>query len=158
MVSKAFVIVVGTGGIGSVVVAALSRTLSKDSVLMLIDGDRFERRNVARQMLFADATEGEFKADVLTRKYTWEHGPFITPVHGYICDKASEREERDGGVIIDTLASMLAPYDDTIDESFGGEATIICCSDNHAARRRCLTHGSMNRWGVILSGNELVVA
>ena len=57
------IIVIGLGGVGSILSDLVHRTMGKQDLLYLIDGDKFEEKNRERQRY----TKG-FKANVLAKK------------------------------------------------------------------------------------------
>jgi adenylyltransferase/sulfurtransferase len=64
--SAAPVVVVGLGGLGAPIAMALAG--SKIPALRLVDGDRIERSNLHRQVLFGEADVDQSKAAVLARE------------------------------------------------------------------------------------------
>lgn len=61
------IIIIGCGGVGSWLAPALC-LLTKPKNILLIDGDRLEKKNLNRQ-LFSDDDIGENKAEALARRY-----------------------------------------------------------------------------------------
>ena len=61
-INNAKVAVFGLGGVGSYTVEALSRMGIKNFIL--VDGDKFERSNLNRQLLSTQSTIGRYKTDV----------------------------------------------------------------------------------------------
>jgi hypothetical protein len=90
------VVVVGLGGTGSQLARTIARIiydmyqngLHTPSILF-VDPDRVEEKNVGRQM-FTAADVGEFKAELLTRRFNaalgldiaWDAAPFSPEKHG----------------------------------------------------------------------------
>jgi PRTRC genetic system ThiF family protein len=67
------VLVVGTGGTGSLVAEGLCRFLPKDVELALIDPDRIEEKNLVRQNFFRPEL-GQFKAEALAERLARNYG------------------------------------------------------------------------------------
>lgn len=66
-------VIVGCGGIGGWLSQQLTSYLSghhPDDIIVLVDGDRFERRNIERQLGASRSTDGAYKAEVLAEILT----------------------------------------------------------------------------------------
>ena len=111
---EATVVLVGCGGTGSFLAEALGRLLiGRRAALYLVDHDRVEPHNVARQA-FDPADVGRFKAQVLAERLAYRFGR--------------------------TVGYALQPYDATLHAQVFREPVsrlnlLIGCVDNAAARR-----------------------
>lgn len=102
--------VVGCGGVGCCVLNVLPMYLSYsdyDSYLTLIDGDKYEDKNKARQSFGRLGNKAEVKAEEISEKYP---NVFVTPTSDFIT-KVNIR--------------MLVKEDDVV----------LSCVDNHATRK-----------------------
>ncbi len=133
-------VIVGAGGIASYLWSPLGRLLSTlgPKEITVIDGDRFEVKNLERQDMRVVDTK-EFKSDVLSRRIK-ESFPdlLVASVPKFITAYPSSQE--------DTI-----PVDDVIREG----DLVFSCVDNHATR--LLLSRKMQRLcnGVLVScGNE----
>ena len=61
-------VILGVGGLGCPAALALAEESKGELRLVLVDCDRIERSNLARQILFSDADVGAFKAEVAARR------------------------------------------------------------------------------------------
>jgi len=135
MGSNPSVVIVGTGGTGSLVAEGLCRLFTGyDIPLLFVDPDRIEPKNLMRQNFFANEL-GKFKAQALaerlSRQYNrrigysvmpYEKGMFSVPVGG-------------GGLIREAIHQI-----------------IIGCVDNPEARRRIEESINWSNWWID-SGN-----
>lgn len=129
------IIVVGTGGTGSLVSDGLCRLLiGRDERLLLVDPDRVEPHNLRRQAFYAGDV-GNFKAQVLaerlSRQYGRRIGYSVMPYEKDLLDKPM------GNGMIQKALSLI----------------IIGCTDNVAARRSIAESISWDKWWVD-SGNS----
>jgi len=104
--------IVGCGGVACCLVTSLLQTaefmLGKPTI-HLWDGDKFEKKNIARQFL-ANGNEGGNKADVFASHFTKLYSGSLVSHPDWFHQFAHE---------------------------FIPDSLIICVSDNHAARRYC---------------------
>ena len=115
--------VVGCGGVGSWVAIGLSRLKHK---VVLIDGDKIERKNLDRQ-LFTEADIGKHKAEALANRinsmlgteYAYDN-TYVSP--GWTCN-------------VDA---------------------VLCCVDNNPARIACLEWADATKRPVIIGANEVL--
>lgn len=122
------VIILGAGGTGSYVVPVIQKLLGADSEIYVCDGDKFEAKNMDRQ-LFSKYMIGRNKAEALAEMYP-------------------------GG---NTYAQVFAvPYFLTDHSVFDDimPDVIIACPDNHKARLLCLEAADNIVAPVIMCGNE----
>jgi adenylyltransferase/sulfurtransferase len=61
-------VILGVGGLGCPAALALAEESKGELRLVLVDSDRVERSNLARQILFRDSDVGAFKAEVAARR------------------------------------------------------------------------------------------
>lgn len=129
MKPKLNALIVGAGGVTSYMLPALKNSF--DLKLTLIDGDRLEKRNLDRQ-LFRNNHVGMYKAEALMRTYNFRK------TEGQIVRSYFDLE-------------ML----ETEYKFFFTEADIlICCADNHPARRHLLETGKRMGKPVLVCANE----
>tara|TARA_R100000951_G_scaffold114166_1_gene117858 strand:- start:179 stop:895 length:717 start_codon:yes stop_codon:yes gene_type:complete len=129
MKPKLKALIVGAGGVTSYMLPALKNSF--DLQLTLIDGDVLEKRNLDRQ-LFRNNHVGMNKAEALMRTYNFRKNEGQI-VRGYF-DK-----------------DML----DTEYKFFFHEADVlICCADNHPARRHLLEAAIQLDKPILICANE----
>lgn len=115
---------IGCGGVGSWVLPALIQ-IAKSSYIYLWDGDILELRNLDRQLFEFDDI-GKNKATALVDRYSPEN---VTEL------QAKEEYFHEGSEV-------------------GERSLILCCADNHAARRAALMKADETGSTVIIAGNE----
>jgi molybdopterin/thiamine biosynthesis adenylyltransferase len=128
-------VILGAGGLGCPAALALrdeARARDLDLRLVIVDGDRVERSNLSRQLLYTDADVGQLKAEVAARKLG-----------------ASARVARFDR---STAGALLAEADVVLDGSDNFE-TRFCANDEALARGIPLVHGAVLGW----SGQLLTV-
>ena len=121
---------IGCGGVGSYLLPALLKTFPIGH-LHLWDGDRFEERNIDRQ-LFGSAFLGVNKAEALMNTY-------VADVQG---------GPKPGAVAPHTSYFTHGSW------SFTPGDLIVVAVDNHAARRAVLAHADQDNLTVVLAMNE----
>lgn len=123
------IIIVGVGGVGSMLLPILLRTIrnhaepAKSPVVTLYDGDKLEKKNMERQ-LFDDNDIGSFKSDALVSRYKGYY-PNLVSVPAFF----SGQETQPPG-------------------SF-----IFVCVDNHPGRMRAINACNTQNCKAILCGN-----
>lgn len=115
---------IGCGGVGSWVLPALAR-LPGRGVIHLWDGDILEERNLDRQ-LFSDEDIGKNKAEAIDKS---AHLP------GVVSSEVHAEYFHEGSFV-------------------GDFSLILCCADNHAARRNALQKADETSSFAIIAGNE----
>jgi len=100
--------IVGCGGIGQWLVPAVLSTAAKGDTVQLIDPDRVEEKNLARQINFKRANIGTHKAKVLAKEF------------GRLCPN------------ILPITKPVAP------EMLAGSGAVFLAVDNHTARQEVL--------------------
>lgn len=126
-ISAEHIYIVGCGGVASWLLPVLTKlcvTQKHPPVIVLIDGDKLEEKNLDRQ-LFARDQIGQFKSDALLARYQSEY-PRLRSIPQFLTD-GMEWERN----------SLF----------FG-------CADNHAARRMVLAAVDMYGGRAIIGGNE----
>jgi len=129
---EATVVLVGCGGTGGFLAEAVCRLLlGRAAQLYLVDPDRVEAHNVARQA-FDRADVGSFKAQMLAERLVRRFGREV----GY----------------------AVLPYDAQLHAQVFGEARsrlslLIGCVDNAAARRAIAATLAQGRWSHAAPGN-----
>jgi len=138
------VAVIEAGGIGSYVVPALQKSLNAGDSIVVFDGDRFEKKNLDRQ-LFKPRDIGKNIAEAIARMWPSHNDVVIGAVPEYIKDSVD-------------FANMYEDID-----------VIFACPDNNAARMcvldiadnmvipaiLCVTSTSLVRpWSTSLSTKE----
>lgn len=121
-------LIIGAGGVASYLLPVLLKTF-KPQKLTIIDKDILEERNLDRQMFHPEMV-GKNKAHALVETYT-----------GHLSSiEAAFR-------VIPDWFSISTPLEDDID-------SIICCADNHEARRDAIQRA--NDLGIMcyIGGNE----
>ena len=129
MKPKLNALIVGAGGVTSYMLPALKNSF--DLKLTLIDGDRLEKRNLDRQ-LFRNNHVGMYKAEALMRTYNFRKAEGNI-VRSYFDLEMLETEYK----FYFTEADIL-----------------ICCADNHPARRHVLETGKRMGKPVLVCANE----
>lgn len=121
--------VIGCGGIGSWLVPMLVRVVHPESIIYLWDGDTLEDRNLDRQM-FPVESIGMNKAVALTA-ISYETDTSPVPMEEYFC------------------ATSVIP---------GHPDVLLCCADNHTARRAVLEVADELGCLAIIGANEYTEA
>ena len=146
MPGKASLILVGCGGTGGFVAEGLCRLLinQPDIPLLLIDHDRVEPHNLARQKFFPGEV-GKFKSQALAERLCRQYG---RPIRYSVFPYMHDLEGQNFGAGLHTRVI---------------QGIIISCVDNVAARRDIATTLQMGNWwldagngyssGQILIGN-----
>lgn len=118
-------LIIGAGGVASYLLPCLVKSFSFES-LNVMDKDILEQRNLDRQ-LFSEAHLGQAKAEALIQ---------ILP------------RNKD-------LRTDLIPRVEWFHEGtpIGNTDLLICCADNHVARRHCLARADEADIPVIIGGN-----
>jgi molybdopterin/thiamine biosynthesis adenylyltransferase len=128
-------VLLGAGGLGCPAALALrdeARVRGLELRLVIVDGDRVDRSNLSRQLLYTDADVGQLKAEVAARKL------------GAVARVA--RFDRS------TAGALLAEADVVLDGTDNFE-TRFCANDEALARGIPLVHGATLGW----SGQLLTV-
>ena len=127
MTNKQHTILLGAGGVASYLVPAWCKTFPYDN-LIIMDGDRLEKRNLDRQ-LFDSSAIGQYKATALAEKYG--------------CHAINEYFDS-----TNLSSNGLEPKD---------ISCILCAVDNHVARYEAIKYSHNNRsWDIstIIGANE----
>jgi len=128
------ILVIGAGGTGSYLIPLLQRHLSKEDEIVVVDGDKFEEKNLDRQ-LFNKRFIGVNKAVTMGLMYNSDNFAKITPVSSFLSD------------------SNMKTYTDAADID-----AIVACPDNHPARLRAIQMADIMVVPAILCGNEVECA
>jgi len=130
------ILVVGAGGTGSYAVPLLVKHLGPEDRLTIMDGDRFEKKNIDRQ-LFSKIYIGANKAEAMAKMYAPTSRAEIVAYPRFLeCVPDELRRLQDDG-------SQAWP------------SAIISCPDNHPARLRCLEYADELGVPAVICGNEL---
>ena len=129
------VAIVGCGGIGGWVASLLSKSTKFYDNLILVDGDKVERRNMDRQ-LFGPHSTGKFKADCVAKQMFSSMRTRTHTVNEYISP--------------DNADDLLAPL--------GEDGIIIGAVDNNVARSVMLKLADRFNVPCILAGNNFISA
>lgn len=129
MKPKLKALIIGAGGVTSYMLPALKNSF--DLQLTLIDGDVLEKRNLDRQ-LFRNNHVGINKAEALMRTYNFRKN------EGHIIRSYFDKE------MMDTEYKFLF-YDADV---------LICCADNHPARRDLLEVAILIKKPILICANE----
>lgn len=124
--AKRFV-VIGCGGVGQWSLELLSRIAEYEdpgSAIILVDGDRFEPKNMVRQHFMEFGNKAEVKAFELSQRY--EATEFV-PISMYVVDQAPEIPEEDREYIVPDKVSVR--------EVIAEGDVVIVSVDNFAARK-----------------------
>ena len=129
MKPKLNVLIVGAGGVTSYMLPALLNSF--DSFVTLIDADKLEKRNLDRQ-LFRNNHVGMYKGEALMRTYNIrrDSGQFI---RHYFDEQMLDTEYK---------------------YWFQNADVLVCCADNHPARRHLLNVGKQLNKPVLICANE----
>jgi len=122
------ILVVGAGGIGSHLVPALQKHLTEQDTILLMDGDKFELKNMDRQM-FSRRYIGKNKAAAVAEMYRGFNSP-IVPLPEYL----------------DDVVALSQRHSDI--------SAIVACPDNHVARVRCMELADILGVVAVLCGND----
>lgn len=125
------IIVIGLGGIGGMLVGPLCRFLNFNEVkdeVVLIDGDRFEKKNGDRQDISFGGV-GRYKAEVWKQRLAPDFKPRMTSIEEYVKP--------------DNIGMLLTDGD-----------TVMLCVDNHATRKLVQEHCERLRNTVLISGGN----
>ena len=126
------VVVIGAGGTGSYLIPLLQKQLGSEDTVVVVDGDKFERKNMDRQ-LFNPSDIGKNKAESLVRMYSskrYTSGAQLVAVPEFLRDPISFADEH------------------------AGITAVIACADNHRARVACLVMADEIGCKAIICGNE----
>lgn len=121
--------IVGAGGVTSYMLPALKNSF--DLTLNLFDGDRLEKHNLDRQ-LFRNNQVGEFKARALMKLYNFRKSEGIAVTEYFSTDLLSTEYK-----------ALFANCD-----------IIICCVDNHPARKACIEASIQYKKPIVICANE----
>ena len=121
--------IIGAGGVTSYMLPALKNSF--DLCLTLFDGDRLEKHNLDRQ-LFRNNQVGEFKARALMKLYNFRKSEG-TAVSEYFTSST-----------LDTEYKFF----------FSNCDVIICCVDNHPARKAAIEAATQFNKPIIVCANE----
>ena len=121
-------VLLGAGGLGCPAALALrddTRARGIELRLLLVDPDRVDRSNLARQILYTDADLGQLKAEVAARRLG--------------CEARAERfEPATAAALLDGADVLLDGTDDL--------ATRFLANDEAVRRRLPLVHGAVLGW------------
>lgn len=129
MKPKLKAIIIGAGGVTSYMLPALKNSF--DLNLTIFDGDRLEKHNLDRQ-LFRNNQVGEYKARALMKLYNFRKNEG-TAVSEYFTPD-----------ILDTEYKFF----------FGECDVIICCVDNHPARKASIDAAIQFNKPILVCANE----
>lgn len=138
------IVLVGCGGIGGWLAMSMHKLLTSDDVLVLVDKDKFETKNMDRQFC-READAGSMKAKVLARELARSgRGPKVVALTEWF-----------GPGTMDVVASELSEMDAT----WKAEGlAIFCGADNHNARRAVLEEADRITVPAFIAANEYVDA
>lgn len=119
------IIIVGCGGVSSFLLPCLLKLVGRETRITLIDGDTLEPRNLDRQ-LFKPEMIGQNKAEALFETLNLRAGGVYSAVPDYF----------------------------TVGQDVPEGCLILCCADNHAARRAVLEAADNHTGHAIIGGNE----
>jgi len=127
------VVIVGVGGVGTRIARELPMYMSRKhagSEVVLIDGDRFEAKNMDRQD--------------------------FNPKTGLGVNKAIEWAEELTPKYPELAVSAFAEYvtEDNVAQFITDGSVVFCCVDNHASRKLLSDHASTLRDTILVSGGN----
>jgi len=128
-------VLLGAGGLGCPAALALTEEASERNLelrLLIVDPDRVDRSNLARQILYADSDVGLFKAEAAARRL----GSDLRPI---------KFEARVARFDASTAPALLEEADILIDGTDNFE-TRFCANDEALARGIPLVHGAALGW------------
>jgi molybdopterin/thiamine biosynthesis adenylyltransferase len=137
-------VVIGVGGIGKFLLAALARFMAFDQEreweLVLVDGDGYEVKNASRQAFSKLGNKAEVTAEELQRDFPELS---ITAVSNYVAGPNTTAHA--------DHAQLLLPIDQLIREG----DWVFMCVDNHATRKVVSDHiQSIKNVRLISGGND----
>jgi hypothetical protein len=91
--------IVGCGGIGGWVANALAKTLDRNNELVLVDGDKLEKKNLDRQLFDAEDT-GKYKAEAMAEKLASGARCTVTAMPEYLGADPGFRFDRKTAAVI----------------------------------------------------------
>lgn len=124
------VLVVGAGGLGCP--ALLYLAAAGVGRIGIVDGDRIERHNLQRQILYADAQVGESKAEKAAERLKALNPKVVVRVMPYMLDRANAVE-------------LIAPWDIVLDGS-DNFPTRYAVNDACAVLEKPHVHASIERY------------
>lgn len=129
MKPKLKALIVGAGGVTSYMLPALKNSF--DLHLTLVDGDHLEKRNLDRQ-LFRNNHVGMYKAEALMRTYNFRKS------EGQVVRQYFDSE------MLETEYKYF----------FHNADILICCADNHPARRDLINAAIQLEKPILICANE----
>lgn len=144
------VIIVGAGGIGSLLSRSIAMTLEwkmPGSALVIVDGDNFEAKNKQRQFFNGVGNKAEVLASELAPQFD---KTFIIPMPYWVVDKVGGEKEE--GVEADGSkpAGKIAASDLIVEND-----VIFAVVDNFKARKQLIDAATqLNNIDVFLGGND----
>ena len=118
-------VIIGCGGVGSWLIAALAPFINNKDELIIVDYDKVESHNLKRQTLFTKDDVGKSKVAALAEKYP------VTPL--------------DLQVTLDTVGEAFGKEDEVV----------LLGVDNHYARRCILEFIRVTEWpGMLVNGSN----
>jgi molybdopterin/thiamine biosynthesis adenylyltransferase len=144
------VLVVGAGGIGSLLSRSIAMTLEwriPGSALIIVDGDNFEIKNKQRQFFNGVGNKAEVLAAELTPQF---EKTFIIPMPYWVVDKvgvSKEEEQEDDG---SPVAGKIAAKDLLVEGD-----VVFAVVDNFKARKQLIDAATkLDNIDVFLGGND----
>lgn len=138
-------VVIGIGGIGKFLLAALARFMAYDTKreweLVLVDGDEYEVKNATRQAFDKLGNKAEVTAEELRDQFL---ELLITAVPAYVASKESDAHE--------DHARLTVPIKQVVQE----RDWVFLCVDNHTTRKLVSEHAqTLHNVRLISGGNDL---
>lgn len=144
------VIIVGAGGIGSLLSRSVAMTLEwrlPGSALIIVDGDNYEAKNKQRQFFNGVGNKAEVLASELVPQFD---KTFIIPMPYWVVDKVGENEKEDKELDGSPAAGKIAASDLVVEGD-----VIFAVVDNFKARKQLIDAASqLNDVDVFLGGND----
>jgi molybdopterin/thiamine biosynthesis adenylyltransferase len=146
------IIVVGAGGIGSLLSRSIAMTLEwslPGSALIIVDGDSYEPKNKQRQFFNGVGNKAEVLATELAPQFS---KTFVIPIPCWVVDKVKDNGENEQELELDgTPSAGKIAASDLIAEG----DVIFAVVDNFKARKQLIDAASdLNDVDVFLGGND----
>lgn len=140
------VVIIGCGGIGTWLAHALSKSLhaqAPESILVLVDGDTFEEKNVDRQLF---EVYGNKAHSLRASIQPMASSIYVVPMAAWIVSEGNEADHDDDDDMISKItAEKLLEEGDSV----------FCVVDNHAARKLVFDAArNFNNIDVYTGGND----
>jgi len=144
------VVIVGAGGIGSLLSRSIAMTLEwtmPGSALLIVDGDNFEAKNKQRQFFNGVGNKAEVLANELIPQFD---KTFIIPMPYWVVDKVAENGKEDNEEDGTPSAGKIAACDLIAEGDI-----IFAVVDNFKARKQLIDAASnLDDVDVFLGGND----